>query len=240
MTPKSEQKTLPNPNKCCKKWTLGDSLGRRTLPGCQKVNILGSQNDPQNSKNDIQTSKMMVCRGGCQFVLQTVYDVHSLQNALQKGPWRLFSSSWPPRRLRGSKMLSRRPPGRCFRALGGPGCSAVPKCHPEGFLDAVFELLAAQDAHRLQNALQKASWRLFSSSWRPMRLRASKMFSRRPPGRCFRALGGPGGSEAPKRNPEGILDAVFELLAAQEAHRLRNALKGDRLGMLCSLSIYRT
>ena len=49
------------------------------------------------------------------------------------------------------------------------------------------------------------------------------MLSRMPPGGGFRALGGSGGSEAPKCSPEGLLDTVFELLAALEAPRLKNA-----------------
>ena len=129
-----------------------------------------------------------------------------------------FSSSWRPRKLRASKMLARRPLGACFRALGGPRGSETPKCSPESFLEHVFELLAAQ---RLQNPLQEASWSLFSSSWRPRRLRASKMLARMPPGACLRALGSPGGSEAPQCSPESLLEPVFELFAAQEAQRLQ-------------------
>ena len=184
------------------------------------------------------------------FELLAAMEAPRLQNALQKASWSRFSSSWRLWRLRGSKMVSRRLPGGGFRALGGSGGSEAPKCSPESLLEAVFELLAALEAPRLQNAIQKASWRWFSSSWQLWRLLGSKMLSRRPPGGGFRALGGSGGSEAQnalqkaswrrfssswrlwrlrgsKCSPECLLETVFELLAALEAPRseAQNALQ---------------
>ena len=94
--------------------------------------------------------------------------------------------------------------------------------HPDN--EAVFWLLAAQEAQKLQNALQKGSWRLYSGSWRLRRVRSSKMLSTSAPGGCFRAQGGSGCSEVPKWSPQGLLEAVFGLLVVQEAQKLQNAL----------------
>ena len=120
------------------------------------------------------------------------------RGALQNSSRSMFSSSLWPRTLRGSKMLSRRPPEACFRALCGSGGSEAPNCPPEGLLEHVFELCMAQGAQRPQNARQKASWGMFSSSLWLRMLRGSKMLSRRPPGACFRALCGARSSEARK------------------------------------------